>query len=333
MNGLAAAYTHGPGKVISVGPTPVPVPVPGPRLPLPNNLVGRLLVDVLSPQRWEPWNQYNDHRAYPSPRAAYLVDVDVVVAGRRWPVDPVRRATVGASAPSLDGPVRLEFIRRTDRLSSGYGSFADALVELEVGHLTSALVSRAQALGLLATTDADGVSVAPGGVARPWTTVRRSSGVGPRGLGADPRPLPHAALETFVAATKDADPALRLWLVTRNVVGVPDGLMDEVQRYHGHPQAVIDLAAMNLALMVTADIPAHQDSYWALLRAAGALGQRVCDAAASVGMFCRPLRSFDDVGLEAALGAPVSHSLLYVLVAARPRATGFSYDLTPLEST
>lgn len=333
MSGLAAAYAHGPGKVISVGPTPVPPPTPGPRQPLPDNAVGQLLVDVMSPRRWEPWNQYNDHRAYPSPRAAYLVDVDVVVDGGRWPVDAVRRATVGPSKPSLDGPVRLEFTRRRDRLSEGYGSFADALVELEVGHLTEALVSRAHTIGLQATADADGVSVAPGGKIHPWKRVRRSSGVGPRGLGADPRPLPRTAFETFVAATKNAHPALRLWFVTRNVVGEPDGVMDELQRYHGHPSTTVDIAGMNLALIVTADIPAHQHEYWALLRTAGALGQQVCEAAASVGMFCRPLRSFDDLGLEAALGAPVSHSLLYVLVAARPRAIGFSYDLTPLEST
>jgi hypothetical protein len=333
VNGLAAAYAHGPGKVIQVGPRPEPPPAPGVRQPFRRSAVARLLVDVLTPLRWEPWNQYNDHRAYPSPRAAYLVDVDIVVGDRRWPVDPLRRATIGPDAPPLDGDVRLEFTRRPDRLSSGYGEFVHALIELEVGHIADALVANAARLGLHASADADGVSLRPGAIPQPGKVFRRSSGVGPRGLSADPRPLPLTALETFVAATRDAHPALLLWLAVHNVAGQPDGFysMDVVQQHHGHSRMVMDVAGMNLALIVTADIPANQDSYPELLRAAGALGQRVCVASAAAGMFCRPLRSFDDTGLEAAISAPMSHSLLYVLLAGRSCVTGFPYDLTPLE--
>ncbi|NUT50998.1 MAG: hypothetical protein HOV94_27395, partial [Saccharothrix sp.] len=60
--------------------------------------------------------------------------------------------------------------------------------------------------------------------------------------------------------------------------------------------------------------------------------QRVCEAAAGAGLFCRPLRSLHDDELEAVARAPAGHVLLYLLVAGRPRAAGFTYDLTPLEA-
>jgi hypothetical protein len=135
-----------------------------------------------------------------------------------------------------------------------------------------------------------------------------------------------------------------------NVTGIPDGwytvdsaepdpagdAMADVQRAFGHPRSVIDVAGMNLAVIMTADVPAAvaadgPDAYWDLLRAAGACAQRVCSAAAAVGMFCRPARSVDDARLEAAAKVPLSHSLLYLLLAGRPRVTCFPYDLTPLE--
>jgi hypothetical protein len=355
MNALAAAYGHGPGKLITAGPPPQPPPVPGQRQPLPaGSAVAQVILDVLTPVRWEPWNQYNDHRAYPSPRAAYLVDVDLVIGARRWPIDPVRRATIGPDAPPLTGPVRLEFARRPDRLSSGYGEFVHALTELEVGHVAAALVDSAERHGLRALADRDGISLQLSEKRTPGPLAPRSSGLGPRGLTADPRPLPKAALLAFVQAARSryplAHPGLTHWLAVNNVTGVQDGwytvdpftprragaAMETVQRHHGHPRSVIDVAGMNLALITTADVPeavaaGGEDAYPALLRAAGSLAQRICAAAAEVSMFCRPLRSFDDAALEAAIGVPMSHSLLYALLAGRSRVTGFSYDLTPLE--
>ncbi|MEV4316485.1 hypothetical protein [Actinocrispum sp. NPDC049592] len=316
--------------------------------------MAQVILDVLTPVRWEPWNQYNDHRACPSPRAAYLVDVDVVLGQRRWPVDPLRRATVGPDAPSLDGPVRLEFVRRPDRLSSGYGEFVHALIELEVGHIAAALVEHAERRGLRAIADPGGVWLHPSEPRTPGPTPPRSSGLGPRGLTADPRPLPRQALLALVQAARSryplAHPGLTHWLAVHNVTGGQDGwytvdpfvlrrsgaAMETVQRHHGHPRSVIDVASMNLALITTADVPAAvraggSEAYPALLRAAGSLAQHVCTASAAVNMFCRPLRSFDDTALEAAIGVPSSHSLLYALLAGRSRVSGFSYDLTPLE--
>lgn len=353
MTDLATAYSHGPGRVVQSGPPPEVVAVTGTRVPLAElaaqgrfgAAVAHLLVDVASPLRWEPWNQYNDHRAYPSARAAYLVDIVVVVGHGRWTLDPVRRATIGDDAPVLGRTVRLDLVRHPERLSPGYHGFADVLTELEVGHLAAALVEHAEQLGLRATADGDhvvvrsdqetGLPVGP--------LPARSSGVGPRGIAADPRPLPAEALRAFVDAI--CGPELRHRLAVRNVVGIPDGwyavnplrllapgaAMHEVRDAFGHPATTFDVAGMNLALVTTADLAAA-DSYPALLRAAGACAQHVCSAAASAGMFCRPARSTTDERLEAAVHAPPSHSLLYLLAAGRPRATGFSYDLSPLEA-
>ena len=343
---LASAYAHGPGKSITPGPAPE-IPVQrGVRHPLPDVPLARLLADVLSPARWEPWNQYNDHRAYPSPRSAYLVDV--VVDDRL--VDPVRRATIGVA--DWTSARRVEFRPRPDRISPGYGTFADALVELETGHLAAALVEYAPWHGLAATADGCGVTFVPG---PQWTFPRphRSSGLGPRGLGADPRPLPADALATFCEAVARppagtlTDPGLRFRLAVRNVRGIDDGwysvdpfkarkpgaAMDSVQRAFGHARGLVDVGGMNLALVVTADVPAAvaargPDAYPALLRAAGACAQHAGTAAASAGMFCRPVRSVEDPLLEATVDAPMSHSLLYVLLAGRHRVLGFPYDLT-----
>ncbi|MFD7659869.1 hypothetical protein ACFV4N_38330, partial [Actinosynnema sp. NPDC059797] len=117
---LAAAHAHGPGRVVEPGPSPRPDPMPGPRVPLTalaahgpfGAALARLLTDVATPLRWEPWNQYNDHRAYPSARAAGTVDLVLAVGARRWPLDPVRRALVGHAPPALDGPARVELGRR-----------------------------------------------------------------------------------------------------------------------------------------------------------------------------------------------------------------------------
>lgn len=103
---LRAAYTHGPGRVVEPGTSPRTAAPEGPRVPLTSlrgrfgAALARLLTDVATPLRWEPWNQYNDHRAYPSARAASTVDL--VVEGR-WLLDPVRRVLVGEGTPVIDG--------------------------------------------------------------------------------------------------------------------------------------------------------------------------------------------------------------------------------------
>ncbi|GAA1286746.1 hypothetical protein GCM10009634_35570 [Saccharothrix xinjiangensis] len=365
---LAASYAHGPGRVVEPGPSPRPDPAPGPRVPLTalaahgrfGAALARLLTEVATPLRWEPWNQYNDHRAYPSARAAGTVDLVLEVGARGWPLDPVRRALVGGAPTALDGPVRVELVRRRDRLSPGYREFGDVLTELEVGHVAAALVEHAARLGLRARATGTTVTVGPdretGDTAAP--APRRSSGVGPRGIAADPRPLPASALHAVVEAVNDPPAGspvrddLRHRLAVRNVVGVDDGWYDVVgglrlvepgpavaglQPVFGHPPGTIHVASVNLALVTTGDPAAAvasdgPDGYRALLRAAGAAAQHVCTAAAAAGAFCRPARSADDGPLEALVGAPASHVLLYLLVAGRPRGAGFAYDLTPLEA-
>src|SRR5205807_8394547 len=121
-----------------------------------------------------------------------------------WPVDPVRRATIGPPVEGLRPPVRLGLRRRPERLRPYYGEFADALVELETGHLIAALVARAGELGLHAVADEHGVTLRPG--QRPAAVAPmplRTSGFGPRGFAADPRPLPLGPVADIVAALPD----------------------------------------------------------------------------------------------------------------------------------
>jgi hypothetical protein len=370
---LRAAYAHGPGRVVEPGASPRVPAAAGPRVPLTalggrfGPALARLLTDAATPLRWEPWNQYNDHRAYPSARAA--VTVDLVVAGR-WVLDPVRRALVGDGTPVVDGPARIDLVRRRDRLSAGYREFGDVLTELEVGHVAAALVEHSARLGLRAHVSGLTVTVTDGR-ADPARTARdprslpgtaavpvRSSGVGPRGIAADPRPLPARVLEAVVRAVNHppvGSPVrgdLRHRLAVRNVEGVADGwyavdgglrLVSEgaavaaLSPVFGHPAKTIHVASMNLALVTTGDPAAAvaadgPDGYRGLLRAAGAVAQHVGTAAAGAGAFCRPARSTDDGQLEALVGAPASHALLYLLLVGRPRGTGFRYDLTPLET-
>lgn len=350
---LAAAYRHGPGRYVTDGPTPEPRPF-GPGVALGElarygrfgAALAHLLADIATPRRWEPWNPYNDHRAYPSARSTFAVDVELVADGRSWALDPVRRALVGGVPERLGGSVRLDLARRPERFSAGYGEFADVLVELELGHLVAALEDHARRLGLRAEIDDDGLVVSSHHeTGRPVPrTPARSSGYGPRGFSADPRPLPASALHAVLAAV----PRLpHLWhrLAVRNVEGVPDGwhgdaegpVMARIGDTFRHPPSVLDVGSANLALVITGDTVAAvaetgPDGYRALLRAAGGVAQRVGEAAAGAGLFCRPLRSLHDEHLEALAGAPAGHSLLYLLVVGRPRTTGFTYDLTPLEA-
>jgi hypothetical protein len=361
---LASAYAHGPGKQIELGPAPPRIPELGPRIPLAElaslgpfaAAVARLLVDALTPIRWETWNLHNDHRSFPSPRSAYLIDVALVANGTRLGLDPARRALIGSTLPTLDGPARLEFQAHPERLPTGYGEFADALVELEAGHVAGALVEHAARLGLSAAADATGVTLRPVTPQRAGALPARSSGIGPLGFSADPRPLPAACFHAVVDAITNVPkgtlthPGLTLRLAVHNVTGLRDGwypvdssepdppgdAMAGVQGAFGHPRTAVDVAGMNLAIVMSADIPAAvaeggPGSYRDLLRAAGATAQHACSAAASVGMFCRPIRSVDDPALEAAAALPLPHSLLYVLLAGRPRVACFPYDLTPLE--
>ncbi|HJP73910.1 MAG TPA: hypothetical protein VJ914_06560 [Pseudonocardiaceae bacterium] len=353
---LAAAYAHGPAKVFPGEPLRPASQATGRRSPLRALAaqspfaadLARLLLDVVTPARWEPWNQYNDHRGYPSPRSVFPVDVAIAQADEEWPVDPVRRETIGPPVAELRPPVRLGLRRRPERMRPYYGEFADALVELETGHLIAALTARAGELGLHASADDHGITLRP--VQRPAMIApmpMRSSGFGPRGFAADPRPLPVDPVSDIAAALPPG--RLRYRLAVHNVTGLADGWYDEelvlvrkcaamaqVRDCSGNPESIIAVSGFNLALVITADVAGAvaeegPGGYAALLRAAGGAAQSAGAVAARAGMFSRPVRSVNDVRLEAEAGAPAGHSLLYVVLAGRCRVRCFPYDLSPLE--
>jgi hypothetical protein len=112
--------------------------------------------------------------------------------------------------------------------------------------------------------------------------------------------------------------------------------MDEVAAAYTYPRQQIDVAGMNVAWVMTADIAATvrehgPDAYHRSLLAAGATAQRVADAAAGAGLFCRPARAVREDRIEAACAAPAGHDFVYLLLLGRSRVRDFGYDLTTLE--
>ncbi|WP_326554969.1 nitroreductase family protein [Micromonospora sp. NBC_01813] len=389
---LAAAYRHGPGKEVRPGPAPV-----GHRRPAGTAAVSfadlarsgptgerlvRVLRTALAPRRFEPWNGFNEHRAYPSPRAAYLVDVALRTDAGDWRVDPVRDLLHPPTPTSTadfgaTGSVQLALLTRPQRMPAGYGPLADALAELEAGHVAGALVEAAAGHGLRVTAgpgpltsvgaaaDAhDGLTIAVGPPVTPaWPrrrlTAVRSSGLGPRGFGPDPRPLPAEVFDRLVAAAYQlppgspaAWPGLRHAVAVGNVAGRTTGWLDlepagpaagpairpadaigQLQRAYSYPRSEVDVAGLPLAWLVSADIGASVRSggptaYRRLLHSAGALAQHVGTAAAMAGLFCRPVRAVREGTAEAAAGLPAGHDLIYLLLIGRSRVRDFAYDLS-----
>ncbi|MFV2086054.1 nitroreductase family protein [Micromonospora sp. LOL_021] len=393
-NTLAEVYAHGPGKDVRPAPArPYRRRPAGPAVsfaelaavvgPAGARLV-RTLGTALSPRRFEPWNGFNEHRAYPSPRAAHLVDVLLRHDGVDWLVDPVRELLCPASAESSvgapDGSVELVLREHPARMPAGYGQLAGALAALEAGHVAGALAEAAAGHGLrYAVTTATATIITVGG---PWLTVTlgpsttptwsrhrlravRSSGLSPRGFGADPRPLPAEAFERLVAAAyrppagspATAGTQLRHTVAVGNVAGRaagwyhldpatagrpgavppqptrPGDATGQVQRAYSYPRTEVDVAGMPLAWLVSADLPAAvrvggPAAYRRLLHAAGAAAQHVGTAAAEVGLFCRPVRAVREAAAEAAAGLPAGHDLIYLLLIGRSRVRDFAYDLS-----
>lgn len=329
---------------------------------------------ALTPRRWEPWNSFNEHRAYPSPRAAWLVDVSVVEGHRRWLVDPVRDRLAGPTAPPAGAgtAVTLALTVHPERLPTGYAALAEVLTWLEAGHVAGALAEGAAAHGWRADTDLDDgeltVTLRPAdGPARPERAraarlrlaARRSSGLGPRGLSADPRPLPEGTVTVLAEAAHRPPtgspanwPGLRHRAVAARVAGLAEGLyaldggtarplgdgttMEAVQQAFSYPRDKLDVAGMNIGWVITADVAAAAraggvDAYRRLLVGAGAVGQHVGSAAAAAGLFCRPARSVHEAHLEAAVAAPAAEDFLYLLLIGRSRPRDFAYDLIPPE--
>lgn len=267
---LAAAYAHGPGKSVRVSGTWREQPRPRPAGAALRGLTGgfagavRAVLDTaLAPRRFEPWAAHNDHRAFPSARAAHLHTAALRVPGRAArTLDPVRGLLLGPdplprAAVEAAGTVTVELSAAPERLRPGYGSLRDAIALLETGHVVGALVEAAAAHGLLAvaTLHPDAAAATGGraagsagpvasvvlapGTAPAWPLARvtapRSSGLAPCGLTADPRPLDGAALDRLVAdavRTPPGSPAapsgpgarLRHRLMVRGVTGRADGV-------------------------------------------------------------------------------------------------------------
>ncbi|MFC7245034.1 hypothetical protein ACFQO7_21370 [Catellatospora aurea] len=377
---LSRVWDQTHGKVVRSGAMPRRTPPAGDgialaELPERYALPAAILREAMTPRRWEPWNSFNEHRDYPSPRAAWLVDVSVVEGHRRWLVDPVRDRLAGRTdAPAGSGTtVTLELTVHPERLPAGYAALAEVLTWLEAGHVAAALAESAQAHGWTATADLDDdsdltVTLRPGdgvaGAERGGTSparpaARRSSGLGPRGLSADPGPLPAGTLTMLSQAAfrhpagSPADwPGLRHRAVASRVTGLTGGLhtlaggtaqlvdadatMEAVQQAFSYPRDKMDIAGMNVGWVITADVAAAVRAgglaaYRRLLLASGAIGQHVGSAAAAAGLFCRPARSVHEAHLEAAVAAPAAEDFLYLLLIGRSRPRDFAYDLTPPE--
>jgi hypothetical protein len=359
----------------------------------------RALTAALAPRRWEPWNAYNDHRSYPSPRCAYLTDATLRLGGDRWPIDPVRLVLEGERPlpdPSSIAAATVELTVAPHRLSDGYGTLRAALALLEAGHLSSGLVEAGCAAGLSAHASPRGAGGQSGVVAEvtftevafaertftegtfaggtsaestfpegaaatwPWQQVVavRSAALAPRGLSADPRPLPAGMLRRVIQdsrppagslAGRRGGGRLRHRLAVRGVSDLRDGLYELggdgpvllrpgpatewVQPAFGFSRADVDVAGMNVVWAITCDIGEAvrgqgPDGYRNTLLTAGAAAQHVCSAAAVSGLFCRPVRGFDEPAAEAAVRADAGEDIVYMLLIGRPRALDFCYDLT-----
>ncbi|MGW2520672.1 hypothetical protein ACWC09_27360 [Streptomyces sp. NPDC001617] len=384
---LAAAYAHGPGKSIQVTNRTVR---PGRHRPAHSVALGsladipsfgpalvRTLTVALAPRRWEPWNLHNDHRAYPSPRCVYLTDTALRLGGDQWPIDPVRLVLEGERRlpdPSTITSVTVELTVDPHRLSDGYGTLRDAIALLEAGHLSSALVEAGRASGLAGHALPRGAG-GPSGVVTevtfrqsaastwPWQQIlaARSGALSPRGLSADPRPLPADVLRRLILdsrppagslAGRPGGGELRHRLAVRGVSGVQDGLYElgedglvllqpgqateRIQSAFRFGWADVDVTGMNVVWVITTDVDnvvrgQGPDGYANTLMTAGAAAQHVCSAAAASGLFCRPVRSFNEPDTEAAVQADAGEDSIYMLLIGRPRALDFCYDLTDPE--
>ncbi|MGC0415567.1 hypothetical protein [Embleya sp. AB8] len=382
---LAAAYAHGPGKSVRV-PNGTPSPGgarPGRGIDLAEladlgpfgPALVRALSAALAPQRWEPWNPYNDHRAYPSPRCAYLTDATLRLGEDRRLLDPVRLVLAGERPlpdPSSVDSVGVELTVAPHRLPAGYGALRDALAFLEAGHLAAALVEAGAPAATAVLRGAGGASgvvaqvafrmdPAPAGRSRGRVGAVRSSALAPRGLSADPRPLPAEVLRRLIAdgrppagspAARSGPGGLRHRLAVRGVTGCADGLYElreggpvlraagpiteYLQAAFGFGPADVDVSGMNVVWVSTAEVAAvvrdrGPDGYPNVLMTAGAAAQHVCSAAAGAGLFCRPVRSYAEGAVEAAVRAEPGEDVVYMLLIGRPRVPDFCYDLTDPE--
>ncbi|WP_051367946.1 nitroreductase family protein [Hamadaea tsunoensis] len=118
-----------------------------------------LLTSALGFQRYEPANNYNAHRAYPSAQSLFPVEAFVVRGPRAWHYDAARHALrpVGETAdgdPAGAGAM-IAVLGRPGQLPDYYRELRWALTLCEAGHAVQATAAVAQALGYAAGVHTD----------------------------------------------------------------------------------------------------------------------------------------------------------------------------------
>lgn len=368
---LAKAWSHGAGKHVVLDPHGLhadpALPSTRPMVPLTRlgphgDVWTSVLQRALAPSRWDDWSNYNDHRPYPSPRAKHAHRVWLDFGDGPRLLDEVRCTVEELTTPAFASATKADWttVRCAiqgvkDRIPVGYGALSEALVLLEVGHVSEALMAAAREHGIRSSWRVDptnGGAVVelslPSGTRRPGRSARRCSGLDPRGLAADPRPMPISHFSEFLAGAPVTDKWLRHRLAVHNIADHADGVWEAtlgglVQRSSGSataiaargfraPAGVVDFAGMNvmwaISTSVVEQVTDRPEAYPESLIRAGIVGQRICEAAARAGLFCRPVRGFEEPDLEAVFGLEVSEDLLYLFLIGRPRVSGFTYDLS-----
>lgn len=306
--------------------------------------LARLLLVALGEHRYEPWNVYHRHRAYPSARSAFTIDVDVHIGDQRWRFDPIAIALRGNNLAEMspDTAVRLVPVTYQDRLPAGYGRLREALTLLELGHLAATVVEATEALGGQAQSDPDGsilierLPIGPPAQHRLDALHRRSSGLGPFGLSTEST----LSIEDTDAMMKVAGsaPGLRQHLVlpggryrlTSHGLDLEDNTVSphSIQSGFTYPPSDIDVGNAPAVWLFAADVKETTD-YRQLLISAGASAQRIALAAAARGMLVRPCRGIHESIVESAVGLPLEESLIYILVIFRSEVRDFWLDLLP----
>lgn len=136
------------------------VPYPSSRESAPAGLDGltTLLQSALGFQRYEPANNYNAHRAYPSAQSLFPVEAFVVRGQQAWHYDAARHALrpVGAADGDPAGQdAAIALLGRPGKLPEYYRELRWALTLCEAGHAAEVVAATAGALGYAGTVHVD----------------------------------------------------------------------------------------------------------------------------------------------------------------------------------
>lgn len=156
-------YSTAPPVELPIGrPNPLAsVRYPGALPVAPTGLDGlaALLPSALGFQRYEPGNNYNAHRAYPSAQSLFPVEAFVVRGQQAWHYDAARHSlrpvgTTRDGDPAGPGAV-IAVLGRPGQLTEYYRELRWALTLCEAGHAVQVTAAVAQALGYAAAVHLD----------------------------------------------------------------------------------------------------------------------------------------------------------------------------------